>query len=59
MLSREGIDLMRERENYMVGDKKMKALAAVGRFSSGRRDVSGKHDPHLAEAYSMGKSHAE
>lgn len=32
-------------------DRLRRAVAAAGRFASGRRDVSGKHDEHLAEAY--------
>ena len=30
---------------------KRRALAAVGRFRSGRRDVSASHDRYLAKAY--------
>ena len=50
-LIREGIDLYRQREDRLPLEKKKKALAAVGRFSSGRSDVSGRHDDYLAEAY--------
>jgi hypothetical protein len=32
-------------------DRQRRALAAVGRFASGRSDVSKRHDRHLAEAF--------
>jgi hypothetical protein len=50
-LIREGIDLYRLREDLLPIEKKKKALAAVGRFSSGRPDISGRHDDYLAKAY--------
>ena len=53
-LIRESIEFYREREDRVPGDKKMRALAAVGRFSSGRTDVSEDHDRYLAEAYLKG-----
>ena len=58
-LIRESIDLYRERETRVQGDKKRRALAAVGRFSSGRTGVSIDHDRHLAEAYPKGGRDAE
>ena len=44
-------DLMQS--NLMVdeADKRARALSVVGRFRSGRHDVSKDHDSHLAEAY--------
>lgn len=33
------------------GEKRRRALLAAGRFASGRRDLSEKHDKYLAEAY--------
>jgi hypothetical protein len=50
-LIREGIDLYRLREERLPSEKKQKALAAVGRFSSGRPDISARHDDYLANAY--------
>jgi len=50
-LIREGIDLYRYSEDRLPTEKKKKALAAVGRFSSGRSDISGRHDEYLANAY--------
>ena len=32
-------------------DRRRRALAAAGRYASGRRDVSDRHDEHLAEAF--------
>ena len=49
-LIREGVALFRAREERFPEDKKKKALAAVGRFSSNVSDVSERHDDYLAEA---------
>lgn len=32
-------------------ERRNRALALAGRFRSGKRDVSGKHDRYLAEAF--------
>jgi len=32
-------------------DRRARALNAVGRFSSGKRNISRKHDKYLAEAF--------
>ena len=32
-------------------ERKRRALAAVGKYGSGRRDVSRDHDKHLGEAF--------
>lgn len=32
-------------------DRRARALNAVGRFSSGKRDITRKHDAYLAEAF--------
>jgi len=32
-------------------DRRRRALNAVGRFSSGKRDISRKHDKYLSEAF--------
>jgi hypothetical protein len=34
-----------------AGDRRQRALAVVGRFRSGKTDVSERHDDYLAEAY--------
>jgi len=50
-LIREGIALFRAREERFPEEKKKRALAAVGRFSSNLSDVSERHDDYLAEAF--------
>lgn len=32
-------------------EKRKRALAAAGRYRSGKRDISREHDKHLAEAF--------
>jgi hypothetical protein len=57
--ARRGISvsaLVREGVERVLGDdqpdrRMERALAAVGRFASGKRDVSREHDRDLAEAY--------
>ena len=51
-LIREGITLFRAREERVPENKRRKALAAVGSFSSQAADVSERHDDYLAEAFS-------
>jgi len=50
-LIREGVALFRSREERIPEEKKRRALAAVGRFSSNLSDVSERHDDYLAEAF--------
>ena len=49
---RRAIDELVE-SNRMIGDDELRAraLSVVGRFRSGRRDVSKNHDTYLSEAY--------
>jgi len=49
-LIREGVALFRAREDRFPEEKKTKALAVVGRFSSHVSDISERHDDYLAEA---------
>ena len=56
-LIREGITLFRAREELFPEDKKKRALAAIGRFSSYASDVSERHDDYLAEAFSVEAHH--
>jgi Antitoxin-like ribbon-helix-helix len=52
-LIREGVDLLlRSKRRPGVEELRRRALGAVGRFHSGRRDVSQRHDDYLAEAFS-------
>jgi len=41
------------RTNTVVGikERRKRAIDIVGRFSSGKRDISRKHDTYLAEAF--------
>lgn len=51
---REALDnLIRSGTGVTVAteDRRARALNAVGRFSSGKRDISRKHDKDLAEAF--------
>ena len=50
-LIRESIKFYRTHEEHLPNDRKIKALEAVGRFSSGTSDISERHDDYLAEAY--------
>ena len=34
-----------------VENRRRRALSAVGKFSSGKRDISKKHDKYLSEAF--------
>lgn len=58
-LIREGITLFRAREERFPEEKKKRALAAVGRFSSGASDVSERHDDYLAMAFSKEHRHGK
>jgi len=58
-LIREGIALFRAREERFPEEKKMRALAAVGRFSSNFSDVSERHDDYLAEAFGRDVRHGK
>ena len=56
-LVRHGVDLRLAGRRH--GDRQRKvtrALAAVGKFSSGLSDVSVKHDEYLAESFGEWKS---
>ena len=50
-LIREGIGLYRETEERFPEVKKKKAIAAIGRYSSSRSDVSERHDDYLVKAF--------
>lgn len=51
-LVRQGVDSMLRSNTVIDADeKRARALAAAGRYRSGRRDVSREHDQHLAEAF--------
>jgi hypothetical protein len=52
-LLRQAVDEFLARVAAEVGldEQRAKALRVVGRYHSGRTDVSVRHDDHLAEAY--------
>lgn len=58
-LIREGIALFRSREERFPEEKKKRALAAVGRFSSNLSNVSERHDDYLAEAFGKEVHHGK
>jgi post-segregation antitoxin (ccd killing protein) len=58
-LIREGVALFRAREERFPEEKKKRALAAVGRFSSNLSDVSDRHDDYLAEAFRKEARHGK
>ena len=52
-LVRDGVDaLLESRAHGGREHAKARALAAVGRFRSGLRDLATRHDDHLADAWS-------
>jgi len=51
-LTRQAIDYwLQIVGSVSVEERHRRALAAVGRFRSGRTDISKRHDEYLAEAY--------
>jgi len=58
-LNREGVALFRAKEERFPEEKKKRALAAVGRFSSDVSDASERHDDYLAEAFSEETRHGK
>ena len=51
-LVRNGVDsILDAAEQDSRSDRERRALAALGRFRSGRSDVSREHDRYLAESY--------
>ena len=51
-LIRQGVDILLQSRKSVDGEeKKKRAIAALGRFRSGSRDVSKNHDKHLGEAF--------
>lgn len=49
-LVRQAVDAL-VRSGVPQDERRRRALQAVGRFGSGRRDVSARHDEYLEEAY--------
>lgn len=52
-LIRQSVDLLLRNSSLLdIEERKKKAIQAIGKFKSGTRDVSEKHDKYLDEAYS-------
>lgn len=51
-LVRQGVDIVLSNNiEISMEERKRRALAAIGRFYSGKKDISVKHDDYLVEAY--------
>jgi len=51
-LIRQGVNaLMRLSGEVTIDERKKRAIAAAGRFLSGKKDISTKHDEYLTEAF--------
>jgi hypothetical protein len=51
-LIRQGIDFyLRSQKSLTLEERRANAVAAAGRYRSGKSDLSKRHDEHLAEAY--------
>ncbi len=52
-LVRQGVDVvLRSNVGIDASEKRKRALAMVGKYRSGKRDISKEHDKHLAEVFS-------
>ena len=50
---RQAVDtVIRTNTTVDIEERRKRAIDIVGRFSSGKRDISRKHDTYLAEAFS-------
>lgn len=51
-LIRQAVDsLIKSSSVADIGERRKRALDIVGRFGSGKRDISRKHDKYLAETF--------
>lgn len=51
-LIRQGVNaLMRSLGETSIEERKRRAIIAAGRFRSGKKDISTKHDEYLTEAF--------
>ena len=51
-LIRQGVDLLLRNSSIDLEERRKNAIQAIGRFSSGTRDTSEKHDKYLDEVFS-------
>jgi len=53
-LIRQGVDdLLQKTSGISIEERRRRAIAAIGRFHSGQKDISTRHDDYLAEAYEV------
>ena len=50
-LIRQGVNVLMRSGEANIEDRKKRAIAAAGRFRSGKKDISVKHDEYLTEAF--------
>ena len=50
-LIRQGVNVLMRSGEANIEDRKKRAIAAAGRFRSGKKDISLKHDEYLTEAF--------
>ncbi|MBI5179401.1 MAG: ribbon-helix-helix protein, CopG family [Nitrospinae bacterium] len=51
-LIRQAVDsLIQTGSAIDIGERRQRAMALAGRFGSGRKDISQKHDDYLADAF--------
>ncbi|MBI4843671.1 MAG: ribbon-helix-helix protein, CopG family [Nitrospirae bacterium] len=51
-LIRRSVDVILKTSTIVDSDERYKrAMGTAGRFSSGKKDISGKHDKYLGEAF--------
>ena len=50
-LIRQGVNVLIRSGEANIEDRKKRAIAAAGRFRSGKKDISVKHDEYLTEAF--------
>jgi hypothetical protein len=52
-LVRQGVDVvLRSNVSIDASEKRKRALAIIGKYRSGKREISREHDKYLAEVYS-------
>ena len=50
-LIRQGVSTIMKTGEVSIEERKERAIAAAGRFRSGKKDISARHDEYLAEAF--------
>lgn len=51
-LIRQGVNTFMKSGEVSIEERKQRAVSASGRFRSGKRKISEKHDEYLSEAFS-------